>query len=166
MATVSAFKLPSFPSSSLPSILSSPPSHFLPLPLLPTPLPLTLPPCLLFSFLSLILCSFTFGLWGWNNFFWQSLYENIVGNLWLILAFVYFPEVFFFFFPGPDSVFLVWINKDLVRVGLWRRLSPEEFMLLNCGVGEDSWEFLGLQGDPTSPFWRRSALGFLWKEWC
>ena len=24
-------------------------------------------------------------------------------------------------------------------------------MLLNCGVGEDSWEFLGLQGDPTSP---------------
>ena len=38
-------------------------------------------------------------------------------------------------------------------------------MLLNCGVGEDSWESLGLQGDPTSPFWRRSALGFLWKEW-
>ena len=26
-------------------------------------------------------------------------------------------------------------------------------MLLNCGVGEDSWESLGLQGDPTSPFW-------------
>ena len=38
-------------------------------------------------------------------------------------------------------------------------------MLLNCGVGEDSWESLGLQGDPTSPFWRRSALGVLWKEW-
>ena len=27
----------------------------------------------------------------------------------------------------------------------------EELMLLNCGVGEDSWESLGLQGDPTSP---------------
>ena len=39
-------------------------------------------------------------------------------------------------------------------------------MLLNCGVGEHSWESLGLQGDPTSPFWRRSALGFLWREWC
>ena len=52
-----------------------------------------------------------------------------------------------------------------VRVGLWRRMSAEELMLLNCGVGEDSWESLGLQGDPTSPFWR-SALGFLWKEWC
>ena len=32
-----------------------------------------------------------------------------------------------------------------VRVGLWRRLSSEELMLLNCGVGEDSWESLGLQ---------------------
>ena len=29
-------------------------------------------------------------------------------------------------------------------------------MLLNCGVGQDSWESLELQGDPTSPFWRRS----------
>ena len=26
-----------------------------------------------------------------------------------------------------------------VRVGLWRRLSAEELMLLNWGVGEDSW---------------------------
>ena len=25
---------------------------------------------------------------------------------------------------------------------------------------------LELQGDPTSPFWRRSALRFLWREWC
>ena len=53
-----------------------------------------------------------------------------------------------------------------VRVGLWRRLSTEELMLLNCGVGEDSWESLGQWGDPTSPLWRRSALGVLWKEWC
>ena len=37
-----------------------------------------------------------------------------------------------------------------VRVGLWRELSSEELMLLNCGVGEDSWESLGLQGNPTS----------------
>ena len=43
------------------------------------------------------------------------------------------------------------------------KLSTEELMLLNSGVGEDSCESLGLQGDPTSPFWR-SALGFLWKE--
>jgi len=51
-----------------------------------------------------------------------------------------------------------------VRVGLWRKLSTKELMLLNCGVGEDSCESLGLQRDPTSPFWRRSALGFLWKD--
>ena len=29
-----------------------------------------------------------------------------------------------------------------VRVGLWRKLNAEELMLLNCGVGEDSWESL------------------------
>ena len=52
-----------------------------------------------------------------------------------------------------------------VRVGLWIKLSAKELMLLNCRVGEDSWDFLGLQGDSTNPFWR-SALGFLWKEWC
>ena len=35
-------------------------------------------------------------------------------------------------------------------VGLQRKLSAEELMLLNRGIGEDSWESLGLQGDPTS----------------
>ena len=51
-------------------------------------------------------------------------------------------------------------------VGPWRRLRAKQLMLLNCGVGEDSWESLGLQGDPTCPFWRRSVLGVYWKEWC
>ena len=37
-----------------------------------------------------------------------------------------------------------------VRVGLLKKLSAEVLMLLNCGVGEDSWESFGLQGDPTS----------------
>ena len=32
-----------------------------------------------------------------------------------------------------------------------KKLSSEELILLNCGVGEDSRESLGLQGDPTSP---------------
>ena len=39
-------------------------------------------------------------------------------------------------------------------------------MLLNCGVGEDSWGSLGLQGDPTSPSKRRSVLSVHWKDWC
>ena len=43
-----------------------------------------------------------------------------------------------------------WSCMD-VRVGLQRKLSTKELMLLNCGVGEDSWESLGLQGYPTSP---------------
>ena len=34
-----------------------------------------------------------------------------------------------------------------LRVGLWRRLSTEELILFNFGVGEESWESLGLQGD-------------------
>ena len=37
---------------------------------------------------------------------------------------------------------------------------------LNYGVGENSWESLGLQGDPTSPSRRRSVLGVHWKDWC
>ena len=53
-----------------------------------------------------------------------------------------------------------------VRVGLWRRLSAKELMLLNCGVGEDSWESLGLQGDPTSPSLSKSVLNIHWKDWC
>ena len=32
-----------------------------------------------------------------------------------------------------------------------KKAECRRMMLLNCGVGEDSWESLGLQGDPTSP---------------
>ena len=39
-------------------------------------------------------------------------------------------------------------------------------MLLNCGVGEDSWESLGLQGDQTSQSKRNSVLNIHWKAWC
>ena len=39
-------------------------------------------------------------------------------------------------------------------------------MLLNCGVGEDPWESLGLQGDPTSQSWGKSVLNIHWKAWC
>jgi len=50
-----------------------------------------------------------------------------------------------------------WTTK---KAKCWR------MMLLNCGVGEDSWESLGLQGDPTSPSWRKSVLNIHWKDWC
>ena len=38
-------------------------------------------------------------------------------------------------------------------------------MLLNCGIREDSWESLGLQGDSTSPSLRKSVLNIHWKDW-
>ena len=39
-------------------------------------------------------------------------------------------------------------------------------MLLNYGAGENSWESLGLQGDPTSQSSRKSILNVHWKDWC
>ena len=39
-------------------------------------------------------------------------------------------------------------------------------MLLNCGVGEDSWESLGWQGDLNSQCKRKSVMSIHWKDWC
>ena len=50
-----------------------------------------------------------------------------------------------------------------LRVGLWRKQSTEELMLLNCGVGEDSWESLELTEIQPQ---RRSILSVHWKDWC
>ena len=50
-----------------------------------------------------------------------------------------------------------------VSVGLWRRLSAEELMLLNCGVGEDSWESLELKGAQTSHPNGNKLWIFIWK---
>ena len=46
------------------------------------------------------------------------------------------------------------------------KLSAKELMLLNCGVGEDSWESLGLHRDPTSPSERKSVQNIHCKDWC
>ena len=53
------------------------------------------------------------------------------------------------------AMVFLWSCMD-VRVGLWRKLSAEELMLLNCGVGEDSWESFGLQGDQPWDFFGRN----------
>ena len=58
----------------------------------------------------------------------------------------------------PTKVHLVKANGfSNSHVWMWEldykiKLSIKGLMLLNCGVGEDSWESLGLQGDPTHPF--------------
>ena len=55
------------------------------------------------------------------------------------------------------------------HVWMWELDYKESWVLKNwcflTVVGEDSWESLGLQGDATSPFWRRSVLGVHWKDW-
>ena len=65
--------------------------------------------------------------------------------------------------PNLDSILKSFANKGLYgpscgfsssRIRMWELnhkevLSPKELMLSNYGAGEDSWEFLGLQGDQT-----------------
>ena len=56
----------------------------------------------------------------------------------------------------PTKVCLVKVMVFPVVVYGWesdhkKKLSTKELMLLNCDIGEDSWESLGLEGDPTSP---------------
>ena len=46
-----------------------------------------------------------------------------------------------------------------------KKAECQRMMLLNCGVREDSWESLGLQGDLTSPSWRKSVLNIHWNVW-
>ena len=53
-----------------------------------------------------------------------------------------------------------------VTVGPERRLGAKDLMLLNCGVGEDSWEFHGLQRDQTNQSERKSVLNTQWMNWC
>ena len=48
-----------------------------------------------------------------------------------------------------------------VRVGLLRELSTKEWMLLNCGFGEDPWVSLGLQVHQNSQSKRNQSLIFI-----
>ena len=62
-------------------------------------------------------------------------------------------------------VFPTWFfNSQDLRVELQRRLSTKELMLSNCGVGEDSWESLGQQGDETSQSYGKSTLNIHRKD--
>ena len=51
-----------------------------------------------------------------------------------------------------------------VRVGPRRKLSAEELMLFNCGVGEDSWESLGLQGESNQSILKEISPGISLEE--
>ena len=45
------------------------------------------------------------------------------------------------------------VTKSRTRLSDWTELNWTEHICMHTHY-------------PTSPFWRRSALGFLWKEWC
>ena len=54
---------------------------------------------------------------------------------------------------GPSSQSYSFSSSHVWMWDLYHKeLSTKELILLNCGVGEDSWESLGLQGDqPVNP---------------
>ena len=54
-----------------------------------------------------------------------------------------------------------WGHKELDS----KRLSAKELMFLNCGVGENSQESLGQQGDQTSQPKRKWILNIHWEDW-
>ena len=69
-------------------------------------------------------------------------------------------DIFGDFFFSIGLMLIYFANKVLSsqnygfsssHVWMWELDHIEELKLLNCGVGEDSWESLGQQGDPTSP---------------
>ena len=67
---------------------------------------------------------------------------------------------------GRISFFYSWI----IFHWMWELNCEESWALKNwfflTVVLEKTLESLGLQGDPTSPSWRRSVLGVHWKDWC
>ena len=98
----------------------------------------------------------------WDGWMASNTMDMNLGKLWEMVR---DREAWHVDAMGSQRVRHDWVTKQQnryfqwscldVRVGLWRKLSAKKLMLLNCGVGEDSWESLGLQGDPTSPSWRR-----------
>ena len=67
------------------------------------------------------------------------------------------------FLPRSKRLLISWLQTPSAVI-----LEPRKIKLATVSTVSPSicHEVMGLQGDPTSPFWRRSALGFLWREWC
>ena len=102
--------------------------------------------CLFSSLAHVLIGSFIF-----LELSWRSCLYIFEINLLSVASFA----IIFSQSEGLDSIFksrniTLPTKVHLVKAQL-RKLSTKELMLLNCGVGEDSWESLGQQGDPTSP---------------
>ena len=73
------------------------------------------------------------------------------------------------FLMGPDAMILVfWMLsfKPIFSLSSFTFLKKLFSSSLLFAIRMVSSESLGLQGDPTSPSWRRSVLGAHWKDWC
>ena len=53
-----------------------------------------------------------------------------------------------------------------MRVGLWRKLSTKELMLLNCDVGEDSLRVPWTGRRSNQSILKEISLGVHWRDWC
>ena len=87
-----------------------------------------------------------------QKWIWVLVLEGLVGILRTI-------QLNFFSIIGQD------IDLDYCDIE-WIALEMNRDHSVIIGVEENSWESLGLQGDPTSPFLRKSALKIHWKDWC
>ena len=90
--------------------------------------------------------------------------RRLLTFLFSVVLPLYFPPFFFVWWVLEEALW-IWSKQCFSPLGHWKHLICwnsegnsfsiptifEELMLLNCGVGEDSWESLGQQGDPTSP---------------
>ena len=67
----------------------------------------------------------------------------------------------------PPFLMLLICGFSSGHVWMWELDCEESWALKNGCFWLWCWRrLLRLQGDPTSPFWRRSALGVYWKDWC
>ena len=55
-------------------------------------------------------------------------------------------------------------ESDMAEQLNWTELKRDYWCFWT--VVEKTWESLGLQGDQTSQFWRKSVLNIHWKDWC
>ena len=89
---------------------------------------------------------------------------NQIWGIWGPYLLNIFTAIIFYSFPFWDSNYpICWTicynrSSDLYLILF--------FFLLFSYFYFSLWFILDNFQGPTSPFWRRSALGFLWKEWC
>ena len=98
-----------------------------------------------------------------TNFLANPIFKKMYLEIWRYMENNHYH--FTYFWPPPSQSY----GFASGHVWMWEftiKMNAEESMLLNCVVGEDSWESLGQQGDPTSPSERKSVLSVHWKDWC